>query len=85
MPTEREKIRCRDCEWKGHWAEQLTGKHPFTGDIVSGCPRCKRIDSFVGVCYEPGCWEPVCCGTTTPDGYRHTCEKHRPGREDRTP
>lgn len=30
------------------------------------------------MCDEPGCKEPISCGTPTPGGYRRTCSEHCP-------
>lgn len=30
------------------------------------------------MCDEPGCKEPISCGTPTPTGYRRTCSDHYP-------
>lgn len=30
------------------------------------------------MCDEPGCKEPITCGTPTPSGYRRTCSEHCP-------
>lgn len=67
------------CNWRGTDAEVLHAPNPFDPeDEISGCPKCKEINSIYRACDEPGCWDRVSCGTTTPNGYRQTCGKHRP-------
>ena len=75
------KVKCEEyrCSWHGEEIEVLTASNPFNIDfIISGCPKCREINSIVYVCDEPECWETVSCGTRTSMGYRSTCHKHRP-------
>lgn len=75
------KVVCnvRQCNWKGTQDQILNAPHPFTeGERVYGCPHCEEIDSIVGACDEPDCWEIATCGTPTIAGYRRTCYKHAP-------
>jgi hypothetical protein len=39
-----------------------------------------KVKAFAGLCDEPGCYDPVSCGTPTPDGYRNTCYEHKPDK-----
>lgn len=69
---------CMQCDWYGVGGERLNGTLSFNSMItVMGCPRCKGVD-FKLACDEPECWQPMTCGTPTPNGYRHTCRKHAP-------
>jgi hypothetical protein len=76
------KIMCseRRCLWRGTEDQVLKAPSPFEPDVECwGCPDCKEINTMVGVCDEPGCWQETSCGTPTKDGgYRRTCGKHRP-------
>lgn len=79
--TEPGKYKCEDCGWLGFDREMLTAPNPFDpDDIVFGCPRCRSIDNFVGLCDEPGCNERGGMGTPTPNGYRWTCYAHHPNK-----
>lgn len=75
------KVVCSEyrCKWKGMDKQLLRGVNPFAqGEMIYGCPLCKSIDSSQPACDEPDCWEPATCGTSTLDGYRHTCGTHAP-------
>ena len=73
------KIVCEECGWCGPWGARLVAPNPFNpSTTIYGCPVCKGIDGRYVACDEDGCWEPVTCGTPTPEGYRSTCSKHRP-------
>lgn len=81
MPIDYRKHKrfCLECLWQGLRGDLLRGVNPFkTDEQIAGCPRCRSIDSAVPACDDEGCWELVTCGTSTPEGYRHTCSKHRP-------
>ncbi len=72
------KIKC-GCGWKGIEKELLKAPNPYLEDEIIGfCPKCKDAFELLYVCDEPGCWEPRTCGTSTKNGYRHTCGKHKP-------
>ena len=78
---EKAKIKCgeRRCGWRGTEDKVLVAKNPFyPGEEIWGCPDCGAINTMLGVCDEPGCWEETSCGTKTPEGYRRTCGKHMP-------
>lgn len=71
------KWRCNTCKNLMYDSELLHGKNPFCEDmIVVGCPYCKDIGDFTGICDEPGCSRDVSCGFPSPDGYRTTCHEH---------
>ena len=73
------RVRCENCDWIGGEAELLRASHPFEPtNTVTGCPRCKDVESTIGVCDEPGCDEFVSCGMPTENGYRTTCGRHMP-------
>jgi len=77
------KLICNEnhCGWKGYEKDMLVADNPFEPtERIYGCPNCKEIGSLVVACDEPGCWNPVSCGTPTKDGYRSTCTKHAPER-----
>lgn len=81
MNVEKDKVKCGDfrCGWKGQASDILTAPHPFhPNDTISGCPKCRDVETLECVCDEPGCWETVSAGTPTPEGYRSTCHKHAP-------
>lgn len=74
-----QKVGCKECSWRGASGDLLLAKSPFQkGDTLVGCPSCKCVNCFESLCDEPGCFEPVSCGTPTPTGYRSTCGKHTP-------
>lgn len=84
MPSDR--VKCKECHWKGKLTELLQAKNPFDSEYtITGCPECKSVDSTSIVCDEPGCWENISCGTPTKNGYRSTCHKHAPSYEIGTP
>lgn len=81
MKKENRKVICngRKCNWKGLEKDILTVPNPFEPrDTINGCPSCKNVDTIIYACDEPGCWEAVACGTSTPQGYRSTCGEHQP-------
>ena len=79
--VEKVKAICteRRCEWKGVSSDILTAPNPFeTNEIITGCPKCKGINTVVQVCDQSKCWEIATCGTPIDSGYRQTCYSHRP-------
>lgn len=76
----KQKFRCKNyrCDWKGYEEDILVGISPFDGEEITGCPKCKDINTIVSVCDEKGCWDFVSCGMSTKTGYRSTCHKHVP-------
>ena len=77
--TEPIKLVCSDCNWQGEDHEALTAPNPFDPEFnIQGCPRCKEPNTLGVACDELDCWQPVSCGTPTPEGYRRTCSKHVP-------
>lgn len=78
MTPEKDKVICRTCEWRGRQSEMLQAPSPFDAeDALLGCPQCKEVNCLYPACDEPECWQVVCCGTPSHDGYRATCSKHR--------
>ena len=76
--TERRFV-CRECGWRGNDEDALSASNPFDpGDIITGCPKCKNVNTMRTTCDELGCWEEDTCGTPTLGGYRRTCGKHQP-------
>lgn len=75
-----DRWRCRECHSVTHEVDMLHAPNPFDPeDILSGCPGCKTVDSWIELCDE--CDEQATCGTPTSDGgYRRTCYDHRPSR-----
>lgn len=60
---EKGKVECRECEWKGHINDALEAQHPFEKETTClGCPRCKSVNSFMGLCFWPGCYKRATCG-----------------------
>lgn len=79
------KVACTDrrCGWHGLFTQTLESVNPFDPEQnIYACPKCKTVQEFTVCCDEPDCWERVCCGTPTPDGYRQTCHEHRPFKGD---
>lgn len=77
-----DKVQCEVCAWIGTAAQILHAPSPFDADdILDGCPQCKSVNTLHALCDEPGCTEPVSCGTPTKDGYRQTCGEHAPEYE----
>lgn len=72
------RVVCKECDWMGNETDLLIGTNPFEDYRIYGCPKCRSIDSTYITCDEPGCRNPVTCGTPTPNGYRSTCGKHAP-------
>lgn len=74
-----ESYRCTECDWHDYGRSYLSAKNPFdASEEISGCPKCKSINTIVDVCEFDGCWRAASCGTPTPEGYRRTCGKHVP-------
>lgn len=70
---------CTECDWCGLDSALLKTVNSFnTNDNVVGCPHCKEVNTMLMACDEPDCWQQVSCGTSTPNGYRQTCFKHKP-------
>lgn len=73
------KVTCTECDFQGTDEMLLVASNPFDKDQeISGCPKCKSIETILVACDEPGCWKVASCGTPTEDGYRTTCGKHKP-------
>ena len=71
-------VRCKECGWKGGGKSLLTAANPFSiNDTITGCPQCSSINSTIQVCDVHNCWEDVCAGWPSEEGYRQTCSKHR--------
>lgn len=71
------KWECDDCHYVCVDGGLLEAANPFNKELtISGCPNCFSVGPFNAICDEPGCEEPVCMGTPTPDGYRNMCRKH---------
>jgi hypothetical protein len=70
---------CEQCHWKGPESQLLSAPHPFQApDLMLGCPQCREADKLTRLCDEPGCWERVVGGSSSPTGYRFTCHTHFP-------
>jgi rubredoxin len=68
---------CRTCDWQGEESQLLTAPNPFDqAETVSGCPRCKSIDSFREACDRLECWSEATIGTPTERGYERLCSQH---------
>ena len=66
---------------KGRLALSTGGLSALEGAFAAlGWPDPKPYTA--GECDEPGCSAAVTCGTSTPQGYRSTCGKHRPKNAD---
>lgn len=77
--SDKNKVRCTECSWKGREKDLLRVINPFDAEeIIQGCPDCKGADSCKRVCDAIDCWELATCGTPTSDGYRITCSRHKP-------
>ena len=79
--TNEIKMMCSNlkCTWYGGDKDFLTATNPFdSSETITGCPKCKGIDTIRLACEEPDCWLETTCGTPTKDGYMRTCGKHMP-------
>ena len=78
------KVKCLNCGWRGTVSEMLSAKNPFDEtEGISACPKCKTVENTCSVvCDEPECWDEATCGTPTKTGYRSTCWRHVPKREE---
>ncbi len=74
----QKRWRCQECYHISTSDELLSAPNPFEPESeVTGCPRCKSIDSFADVCDEPGCDQWASCGWNSRHGvYRRTCGNH---------
>lgn len=83
MPTTKAqpvRLACDSwrCRWNGDSAAVLRAPDPFNeGCELLACPQC-REQTIRTCCDEPDCWELDTCGTPTPNGYRRTCDRHKP-------
>ena len=77
-PVTNHKMLCTECGWHGLNYQLFIIGNPFNTNVIFACPACKRIQSCTLACDQPDCWEPVTCGTPTPEGYRSTCSAHKP-------
>lgn len=77
------KHKCNNCKLIVDESEWLMAIHPFINNVViTGCPKCLEINSFVQVCDEEGCVRDATCGSKSGDLYRVTCYDHRPKDRD---
>ena len=79
-----DRFICSVCKVHLKSDEFLEAPHPFeSGETLYGCPKCKSLNSEIGVCDEQNCWKPSTCGTPTPKGYRRTCGEHVPDQSEK--
>jgi hypothetical protein len=77
------KMICPDCSWRGQDHDLLRAANPFdASEVITGCPNCHSVNDKPWACDEPGCWWAATCGTPTDDGYRSTCNEHRPRQKE---
>lgn len=69
---------CRECDCIVSDSEMLRASHPFLNNHeVTGCPRCRDINTFEAACHRARCKRSVSCGEPWPDGvYRWSCADH---------
>ncbi len=73
------KWLCNDCGWNGAGDEYLVAPNPFDSEEeITGCPRCRQVNTLEQACDEPGCRRRATCGTPAASGYRNTCYEHNP-------
>jgi|HubBroStandDraft_6_1064221.scaffolds.fasta_scaffold00050_84 hypothetical protein len=74
------KWKCDECGWCGSDEQLLREQNPFADDIdtMVGCPECREPNSMSRACDHESCWQIAGNGTSTPEGYKWTCFKHRP-------
>lgn len=83
MRRKRKLWKCRLCNDAMEDGEILKAPSPFNKtDILHGCPTCGEANSFVLLCDEDDCTNEAECGTPTPNGYRQTCGRHTPARDE---
>jgi hypothetical protein len=70
------KWKCTECSAIYKDGEWLDGKNPFDGEVITGCPGCKSIDSFEGVCAVADCEQVATCGLPRAEGYLVCCGEH---------
>ena len=77
MMRQERKYICRDCRFIVNRENILTAPHPFIqGGFVSGCPRCRAVDSFMFACKVEGCEELPVTSIKEGDEYNFYCHKH---------
>jgi phage FluMu protein Com len=80
MTPTNDRRRCSwpRCNWRGAESEVLRAKSPFDGSDISGCPKCKSINTIHISCDELGCYDFGTIGSPDPAGgpYRVTCWEH---------
>lgn len=76
--VDQDKVRCRECDWKGKLSEVLKAADPFRAEeSVIGCPECRGINSLYCCCDLQSCWKEAVCGFLETSGRRRdTCLKH---------
>lgn len=73
------KCKCNFCNWQGK-DNELHEVQTTDGNSYLVCPKCHGLENTCyTACDFSDCWNEVTCGTPTPDGYRTTCGKHKPG------
>lgn len=74
-----EQMICSGCGWHGTWSDVLQSPNPFDpDDMLTGCPKCRQVESLGAACFAEGCGREATCGTPTQDGYKWSCAEHRP-------
>lgn len=77
MMEYKRKWQCENCERIFTETELLKAKNPFDETTeIFGCPACKDVGGFIGICDEPNCTQTASCGFPTRYGYRRTCGEH---------
>lgn len=83
----KDRFKCQECGKIYFSGEFLRAKNPFDdSDEISGCPNCKSINCFYGVCDFELCKRDSTCGTPTNSefGYIRHCGGHREEVEELT-
>lgn len=81
MALEKNKVRCKECQWQGVTKELDTVVDPRppvgqVGDTWVICPSCRTPENIVSLCDEPNCKVEATCGAPVEGVYRWTCYDH---------
>lgn len=82
LPEAPEKWRCKECDQI--CVTPLSAVNPFDeGDVISGCPNCKDVNTLEQACQFDGCKQNASIGTPGGYAYRYfwSCHRHRPHKE----
>lgn len=78
MELDKNRFKCEECGYICDEGEILVAPNPFNDRRnLMGCPKCKEVDCFIGVCSYAGCNRNIVGGIKTDEyGYLTACSTH---------